>query len=199
MSKNFTVALVGNPNCGKTAVFNGLTGSCHRVGNWPGVTVDKKSGFFQHQGYRVQVVDLPGVYSTSVTSDAVDEKIACQYLLLNEVDMVINVIDGSNLERNLYLTLQLLEMNIPVILAVNMIDIAKQRGLKLDLKQLSKLLDSPVISLVARQNQGINLLRDAILKLKKIPALLKFAYHCPLKLIKRHIYLHKLCLLTTAL
>lgn len=167
MSKNFTVALVGNPNCGKTVVFNALTGSRQRVGNWPGVTVDKKSGFFQHQGSRVQVVDLPGVYSTSVTSDAVDEKIACQYLLSNEADVAINVIDGSNLERNLYLTLQLLEMNIPVILAVNMMDIVKLRGLKLDLKQLSKLLDSPVVSLVARQNQGIDLLRDAILKLKK--------------------------------
>lgn len=169
MSNGFTIVLAGNPNCGKTAVFNALTDGRQRVGNWSGVTVDKKYGFFQHQGSRVQVVDLPGVYSTSVTSDALDEKIACQYLLSGEADAVINVIDGNNLERNLYLTVQLLEMNIQLILAVNMMDITEQHGLKLDLKQLSKLLGSPVVGLVACQNQGIDSLKDAVLKLKKNP------------------------------
>lgn len=130
MDNDFIIALAGNPNCGKTVVFNALTGSRQRVGNWPGVTVDKKYGYFQHQGYKVKVVDLPGTYSTSVTSEAgaIDEKIACGYLLSDEADIIVNVIDGSNLERNLYLTLQLLEMNIPTILAVNMMDIVKQRG-----------------------------------------------------------------------
>lgn len=184
MSNGFTIVLAGNPNCGKTAVFNALTDSRQRVGNWSGVTVDKKYGFFQHQGFRVQVVDLPGVYSTSVTSDAVDEKIACQYLLSGEADAVINVIDGNNLERNLYLTLQLLEMNIRLILAVNMMDVMKQRGLKLDLKQLSKLLGSPVVSLVACQNQGIDSLKDAILKLKKSPNPSKFFLPLPVEINK---------------
>ncbi|MFW0097615.1 MAG: Fe(2+) transporter permease subunit FeoB [Coxiella endosymbiont of Haemaphysalis qinghaiensis] len=184
MSNGFTIVLAGNPNCGKTAVFNALTDSRQRVGNWSGVTVDKKYGFFQHQGFRVQVVDLPGVYSTSVTSDAVDEKIACQYLLSGEADAVINVIDGNNLERNLYLTLQLLEMNIQLILAVNMMDVMKQRGLKLDLKQLSKLLGSPVVSLVACQNQGIDSLKDAILKLKKSPNPSKFFLPLPVEINK---------------
>lgn len=167
MKNNFTVVLAGNPNCGKTAVFNALTGSRQRVGNWPGVTVDKKIGFFSHQSSKIQVVDLPGVYSTSVTSDALDEKIACQYLLTGEADVVINVIDGSNLERNLYLTVQLLEMNLPVILAVNMMDIVKQRGLEIDLNQLSKLLNCPVVSLVARQSKGIDSLKRNIVKLKR--------------------------------
>ena len=184
MSNNFTIVLAGNPNCGKTTVFNALTGSHQCVGNWPGVTVDKKYGFFQHQDSRVQTVDLPGVYSTSVTSDAVDEKIACQYLLSGEADVVINIIDGNNLERNLYLTLQLLEMNIQVILAVNMMDIVKQRGLKLDLKQLSKLLGFPVVGLVARQNQGIDSLKDAILKLKKNSHPFKFCLPLPVEINK---------------
>lgn len=184
MSNDFTIVLAGNPNCGKTALFNALTDSRQRVGNWSGVTVDKKYGFFQHQDSRVQVVDLPGVYSTSVTSDAVDEKIACQYLLSGEADAVVNVIDGNNLERNLYLTLQLLEMNIQLILAVNMMDVMKQRGLKLDLKQLSKLLGSPVVSLVACRNQGIDSLKDAILKLKKNPNPSKFCLPLPVEINK---------------
>ena len=169
MNYGFTIALAGNPNCGKTVVFNALTGSRQNVGNWPGVTVDKKYGYFQHQGYQIQVVDLPGVYSTSVTSDegSVDEKIACNYLLSGEADVIVDVIDGSNLERNLYLTLQLLEMNIPIILVVNMIDIVKQRGLMLDLKQLNKQLGCPVVGLVALKNKGIEVLKDSIIKLKK--------------------------------
>ena len=169
MSYSFTVVLAGNPNCGKTVVFNALTGSRQNVGNWPGVTVDKKYGYFQHQSYQIQVVDLPGVYSTSMTSDegSIDEKIACNYLFSGEADVIINVIDGSNLERNLYLTIQLLEMNIPVILAVNMIDIVKQRGLMLDLKQLNKRLGCPVVGLVALKNKGIEVLKDSIIKLKK--------------------------------
>ncbi|AJC50177.1 Fe(2+) transporter permease subunit FeoB [Coxiella endosymbiont of Amblyomma americanum] len=193
MNNHFVVSLVGNPNCGKTAVFNALTDSYQRVGNWPGVTIDVKHGFFQHQNLLVQVVDLPGIYSTNITSDAIDEKITCQYLLSNRFDIIVNVIDGSNLERNLYLTLQLLEMNVPVILAVNMMDVVKKRGLKLDLKQFSVLLDSPVINLVARKHQGINFLKKTILRLKKNPYLSKFrlplpdAIHKSVDLITRNI------------
>ena len=170
MNIDFTIALAGNPNCGKTVVFNALTGSRQQVGNWPGVTVDKKYGYFQRQDYRVKVIDLPGTYSTSVMSNegATDEKIACDCLLSGEINAVVNVVDGSNLERNFYMTIQLLEMNIPIILAVNMMDIVKQRGLTLDLEQLVKLLKgAPVVSLIARQNKGIEELRDSIIKLKK--------------------------------
>ena len=169
MNYDFTIVLAGNPNCGKTVVFNALTGSRQNVGNWPGVTVDKKYGYFQHQGYQIQVVDLPGAYSTSVISDegSIDEKIACSYLCSGEADVIVNVIDGSNLERNLYLTLQLLEMNIPVILVVNMMDIVKQRGLTLNLKQLNKRLGCPVVGLVALKNKGMEVLKDSIIKLKK--------------------------------
>lgn len=169
MSQDVTIVLAGNPNCGKTAVFNALTRSRQRVGNWPGVTVDKKYGYFQYHGTKVKVVDLPGVYSTSIISEegAVDEKIACQYLLSGEADVVVNVIDGSNFERNLYLTLQLLEMDIPTIVAINMMDIVKQNGLEINLKYLSKLLNCPVVGLIARQNKGIDSLKDIIVIIKK--------------------------------
>ena len=188
MSQGMTIVLAGNPNCGKTAVFNALTGSRQRVGNWPGVTVDKKYGYFQHRGTKVKVVDLPGIYSTSIISEegAIDEKIACRYLLSGEADVVVNIIDGSNLERNLYLTLQLLEMDIPTVIAVNMMDIVKQNGLEINLKQLSKLLNCPVVSLIARQNKGIDLLKDIVVIIKRdtlpqfdlpLPAEIKKATH----------------------
>lgn len=185
MSQDMTIVLAGNPNCGKTAVFNALTRSRQQVGNWPGVTVDKKYGYFQHRETRVKVVDLPGVYSTSVTSEegTIDEKIACQYLLSGEADVIVNVIDGSNLERNLYLTLQLLEMSIPTILAVNMMDIVKQHGLEINLKQLSNLLNCPVVSLIARQNKGIDSLKDIIVIIKK-DMLHQFALPLPIEIKK---------------
>ncbi|WP_244670059.1 Fe(2+) transporter permease subunit FeoB [Coxiella endosymbiont of Amblyomma nuttalli] len=179
-----TIVLAGNPNCGKTAVFNALTRSRQQVGNWPGLTVDKKYGYFQHQGIQIKVVDLPGVYSSVVFKEgAIDEKIACQYLLSGEADIVINVIDGNNLERNLYLTLQLLEMNIPTILAINMMDIVKERNLEINLKQLSKLLNCPVVSLIACQNKGIDSLKDTIVIIKK-DMLPKFALPLPIEIKK---------------
>ncbi len=163
---DFTIVLAGNPNCGKTAVFNALTGSRQRVGNWPGVTVEKKVGRFHHQNKTIAVVDLPGVYSTSVSSDtaAIDEKIACQYLLSGEADVIVNILDASNLERNLYLTMQLLEMKIPTILAVNMMDVVKKRGIKIDLEKLGQLLGCPVVGLVARQHKGIEQLKNIIIE-----------------------------------
>ena len=108
------IALLGNPNCGKTSLFNQLTGSSQRVGNWSGVTVDKKTGHFQLGGHQVDVVDLPGVYSLSVVSDtsSLDEQIACDFVLSKDFDVIINIVDASNLSRNLYLTMQLLEMQV---------------------------------------------------------------------------------------
>ncbi len=163
------LVLAGNPNCGKTALFNALTGSRQKVGNWPGVTVDKKTGRYIFQNKSYCVVDLPGTYSTSIVSKegSIDERIACRYLLSREADVVVNVIDGSNLERNLYLTLQLLEMHIPVILAVNMMDIVEKRGMRLDLKQLSKRLGCPAVSLVASRKKGIDELKSTIATIRK--------------------------------
>lgn len=170
MTQSLFAVLVGNPNCGKTAVFNALTGSRQRVGNWPGVTVEKKSGIFEHQQTGVKVVDLPGIYSTNVSSDsgAIDEQITCQYLLSGKADLIVNVLDASNLERNLYLTLQLLEMKIPMILAVNMMDVVKRRGFALQVAQLSEMLDCPVVELVARRKQGIQELKKVMVQTRKI-------------------------------
>lgn len=157
------IALIGNPNCGKTTVFNALTGENQSVGNWAGVTVEKKSGFFEVNGTRVEVVDLPGVYSLSVISSAsLDERITRDFLLFDKPDLVVNIVDASNLERNLYMTLQLAEMNIPVILVMNMMDTAKKRHMEIDLLALSQELRMPVIPVVAAKNKGIKTLKEQI-------------------------------------
>jgi ferrous iron transport protein B len=160
-----TIALVGNPNCGKTTLFNALTGSRQHVGNWPGVTVDRKSGFFIHQHIRFEVVDLPGVYSLMVTSEtaAVDESVACQFILQQEADVVVNIVDGSNLERHLYLTMQLIEMGVPLIVVVNMMDVAKTRGFHLQLDLLSSFLGCPVVPLQANKGKGLTELKNKLL------------------------------------
>jgi ferrous iron transport protein B len=158
-----TIAIIGNPNCGKSTLFNCLTGSKQTIGNWSGVTVDKKMGQLDFQGEHFTIVDLPGIYSLSVsTQSAIDEKIACEFMLSSEVDAVINIIDASNLKRNLYLTLQLKEMQIPCILALNMMDIAKQRDIQIDCDKLSKFFQCPVVPLVLSKNQGLNELKSAI-------------------------------------
>jgi len=161
-----TIAIVGNPNCGKTTLFNKLTGSQQKVGNWAGVTVERKQGIVKLDDKALTLVDLPGVYSLSVASEAhaIDEFIACQYIHSGEADLVINILDGSNLKRNLYLTLQLLEMGVPCIIAVNMLDIAKQRGMNLDLKKLETILGCPVVPLISTQNKGIEELKKTIAK-----------------------------------
>lgn len=156
------VALVGNPNTGKTTVFNQLTGSRQRIGNWAGVTVERKSGQFIHEQVAINVVDLPGIYSLHTA--AVDERIASDYLFSGEAELIINVVDASHLERSLYLTLQLLEMGLPLILAVNMTDVAHKRQLPLDLPSLARQLGCPVIALEASRGKGIAALRDALAK-----------------------------------
>ncbi len=157
-----TIALCGNPNCGKTTLFNALTGARQRVGNWPGVTVDKKTGEYRHGGGTVEVVDLPGIYSLDLPHGAssVDEQIARDYILSGEPGLVVNIVDGANLERNLYLTSQLLEMRVPMLVAVNMMDKARRLGLQIDLAALSAQLGCPVVPLVASRESGVAGLRE---------------------------------------
>ena len=150
------VCVVGNPNCGKTTFFNALTGSRQRVGNWPGVTVDKKTGNFDCLGKKIELVDLPGIYSiTPAASSGEDERVARDYILSGEAEAVINIVDASNLERNLYLTAQLIEMQVPMIVVVNMLDIAKQHRLEIRLEELQKALGCPVVGIVASRESGL--------------------------------------------
>ncbi len=162
--KTYTVGVIGNPNCGKTTLFNVLTGSKQRVGNWAGVTVEKKTGFYQYQTQEIELVDLPGIYSIDGAQQhtAIDESIAQEYLLSGEADLIINILDASNLERNLYLTTQLLEMKVPFIVVLNMMDNVVAKGDQIDIEQLSKLLGVPVIPCSATQRQGIDTLKKQI-------------------------------------
>ncbi len=155
---DYTVAIVGNPNSGKTTLFNLLTGANQRVGNWPGVTVEKKEGTFQCGDKVVNLVDLPGIYSVSATSE--DERVARDYLLSGEADLVIDIVDASNLERNLYLTIQLIEMGLPVFLVLNMMDIAEESGVRIELDHLSKHLQLPIVGVNGTDPRS----RDVILQ-----------------------------------
>lgn len=158
-----TVCVVGNPNCGKTTLFNALTGSKQRVGNWPGVTVDKKTGYYTYGDDEVELVDIPGIYSiTPSSSSGEDERIARDYILAGEAEAVVNIVDASNLERNLYLTAQLIEMQVPMIVVVNMLDIAKQHRLEIDLDALSRELGCPVVGMIANRDKGVKELKKAV-------------------------------------
>jgi len=154
------VALVGNPNCGKTTLFNALTGGHQHVGNYPGVTVEKKTGELSFQDKHFHIIDLPGIYSLTAYSE--DELVARNYLLNEKPDIIINVLDASNLERNLYLTVQLMEMGLPMILALNMEDEALKQGLKIDLKKLSHFLEIPIVSTIGHKKKGVDQLIEAI-------------------------------------
>lgn len=169
--KNLTIGLVGNPNCGKSTIFNALTGARQRIGNWPGVTVEKKTGIFIEHGSEVSVVDLPGIYSLTAVSAtaAMDERITCDFVASNQCDIIVNIVDASNLERNLYLTTQLLEMKIPMIVAVNMVDIARQRNLVLNLTLLAQQLGCPVVAVEGNKKKGFTQLKHTLLKVAKQP------------------------------
>ncbi len=148
----YRIALVGNPNCGKTTLFNELTGSNQYVGNWPGVTVEQKSGHLKHHENEVDVIDLPGIYSLSTYS--LEEVITRDYIEKENPDVIINIVDASNLERNLFLTLQLAEMGCPMVIALNMMDILKSHGDTLDVKRLEDELHIPIMPIIARKSEG---------------------------------------------
>lgn len=162
---------MGNPNCGKTTVFNALTGARQKVGNWPGVTVERKTGYFKWQDTAIEAVDLPGTYSLTIVSESssIDERIACEYILNRNADVIVNILDASNLERSLYLTLQLIEMRVPVVLAINMMDVARERHITILLNELEKSLGCPVVALEAHKGKGIKELKQAVVSLAEPP------------------------------
>lgn len=159
-----SAALVGNPNCGKTTLFNVLTGTRQRVGNWPGVTVECKRGWFSVDKNVIEAVDLPGIYSLVQANEAaIDEGIAGEFILQQQADVIINVVDASSLERHLYLTVQLLELGMPVILALNMADVARSRQIFIDTEKLSQTLGCPVVTLEANKGLGVTELKRVVL------------------------------------
>ncbi|MCV6604753.1 MAG: ferrous iron transporter B, partial [Porticoccaceae bacterium] len=165
MNRSFTLALVGNPNCGKTTLFNALTGTHQKVGNWPGVTVEQKSGHFTHGDTGFEVIDLPGTYSLHVShdSDSIDQQIAQQFVLDGKADLLVNIIDASSLERGLYLHTQLRDANIPCVIALNMVDVADQQGVHIDPYSLAEKLGVPVVPLIASKQEGVGTLIDVII------------------------------------
>lgn len=159
MPHELSIGFVGNPNCGKTTLFNAYTGANLKVANWPGVTVEKKEGSFRFHDHHYKLVDLPGTYS--LTSYTMEEQVTRQYILSDDVDVIIDVADASALERNLYLTLQLIELGKPVVLALNMMDIVEKRGMEIDLHRLPEMLGIPVIPVSARRKTGLDILMHA--------------------------------------
>ena len=149
---NIKIALAGNPNCGKTTLFNALTGSNQFVGNWPGVTVEKKEGKLKKHS-DVTITDLPGIYSLSPYSP--EEVIARNYLLKEHPDLILNIIDGTNLERNLYLTTQFAELGIPMLIAVNMMDLVRRNGDKINIEELSRQLGCRIVEISAMKGEGV--------------------------------------------
>ena len=161
MKEEIRVGFAGNPNCGKTTLFNAYTGANLKVANWPGVTVEKKEGETSYKGQKMRLIDLPGIYS--LTSYSMEEMVSRKVILGGEVDVIVNVVDASALERNLYLTLQLLELGKPVILALNMMDIVEGRGMELDLHRLPEMLGNiPVVPVSARKRSGLDVLLHAV-------------------------------------
>ena len=159
MSRELTIGFIGNPNCGKTTLFNAFTGANLKVANWPGVTVEKVEGAMRYHNDTIRLVDLPGAYS--LTSYTMEEQVSRQYILSNDVDVIIDVVDASALERNLYLTLQLLELGKPVVMALNMMDIVEKRGMEIDTHRLPEMLGIPVIPVSARKRRGLDILIHA--------------------------------------
>ncbi|MCQ2388970.1 MAG: ferrous iron transport protein B [Kiritimatiellae bacterium] len=172
-----TIGLIGNPNCGKTTIFNGLTGSNQHIGNWPGVTVEKKEGVFELNGERAKLVDLPGVYSLTAASE--DERASLEYVLSHEADVYVNVVDATTLERNLYLTLLMCELEVPMVVAVTMMDIARQRRTVVDLEHLSKHLGVPVVGVNANDARDVEKLRARISEALAAPKVPKVPVEFP--------------------
>ncbi|KMZ55828.1 ferrous iron transport protein B [Dorea sp. D27] len=160
MRKTINVGFIGNPNCGKTTLFNAFTGANLKVANWPGVTVEKKEGRATYKGLEFKLIDLPGIYSLS--SYTMEETVSRECIMSDEVDVIIDVIDASSLERNLYLTLQLIELGKPVVLALNMMDIVEERGMEIDLHRLPEMLGVPAIPVSARKKTGLSILMHAV-------------------------------------
>ncbi|HJD35230.1 MAG TPA: 50S ribosome-binding GTPase, partial [Candidatus Mediterraneibacter tabaqchaliae] len=162
------IALAGNPNCGKTTMFNALTGANQYVGNWPGVTVEKKEGKVKSKrakGEEVIVTDLPGIYSLSPYT--LEEVVSRDYILKENPDVIIDLVDATNIERNLYLTTQLVETGVPVVIALNMADLIAKRGMKIDTKRLSMLLGCPIVETSALKQTGLSELIDEAVKTAK--------------------------------
>ncbi|EPZ53866.1 50S ribosome-binding GTPase family protein [[Clostridium] sordellii ATCC 9714] len=151
------VALLGNPNVGKTTVFNILTGSKQYVGNWPGVTIEKKEGFISED---IKIVDLPGIYAMDTFSN--EEKVSKQFLEEGDVDLILNIVDASSLDRNLYLTTQLMQYNKPIVLLLNMIDVAEAKGIHIDAKKLEKELGVKVVPIIAKKKEGLENIENDI-------------------------------------
>jgi len=162
MNKQIIIALAGNPNSGKTTLFNSMTGSHQHVGNYPGVTVERKEGKCKHGGMEIKVVDLPGTYS--LTAYSIEEIVTRNFIVNDKPDVVVDVIDASNLERNLYLAVQLMELGVPVVLAFNMSDVASSRGIEFDLEMLSSLLGTPIVPTVGHKNTGTDELLNAVIR-----------------------------------
>ena len=184
MKSEIRVGFAGNPNCGKTTLFNAYTGANLKVANWPGVTVEKKEGETEYKGRKMKLIDLPGIYS--LTSYSMEEKVSRKVILGDEVDIIVDVVDASALERNLYLTLQLLELGKPVVVALNMMDIVEERGMEIDLHRLPEMLGIPCIPVSARKRSGLEILMHAVAHHKEYEKQGPFIHHHSEKSKHRH-------------
>ena len=188
MSNSVNVAFIGNPNCGKTTLFNAFTGANLKVANWPGVTVEKKEGHTTYDGQDFKLIDLPGIYS--LTSYTMEEKVSRECILSDEIDVIVDVVDASSLERNLYLTLQLIELGKPVVVALNMMDIVEERGMEIDLHRLPEMLGIPTIPVCARKRSGLSILMHAVAHHKDFAKQGPLIHHHPNEKPSRHVHNH---------
>lgn len=187
---NLNIAFIGNPNCGKTTLFNLYTGENLKVANWPGVTVEKKEGTFKYEDYRIKVTDLPGIYS--LNSYSIEEKISREYLENENVDVVVDIIDASLLERNLYLALQLIESGANVILAFNMMDIVIKRGIKIDIKKMEDKLGVTIVPVSAKNREGLDELIKKVIECNQMKNSIKVKSDNELEITRKYDYISKL-------